>query len=67
MGSGADIYTNIDSTLSQNRSKGVDVSFSRSSVNKSFIYRYVIHAMVYQVGILTNKTDNETSNSNVTT
>ncbi|CAB3225676.1 unnamed protein product [Arctia plantaginis] len=27
---------------------------------------YVIHAMVYQVGVLTNKTDNETANSNTT-
>ncbi|XP_047040746.1 uncharacterized protein LOC124645054 [Helicoverpa zea] len=27
---------------------------------------YVIHAMVYQVGILTNKTDNETTNLNTT-
>ncbi|KAF9811675.1 hypothetical protein SFRURICE_011038 [Spodoptera frugiperda] len=28
--------------------------------------RYVIHAMVYQVGIVTNKTDNETANMNST-
>ncbi|CAD0194248.1 unnamed protein product [Chrysodeixis includens] len=40
-----------------------DLSDNSTDPNKDM---YVIHAMVYQVGILTNRTDNETTNLNTT-